>query len=97
MNIAAVEQLPQVSENGNVTFCFFVSAAVTRSGKNCRKYTMKPRTTAMALDEKMCENYNSGHFLYSQFFSRKRPFSTKAQIGLSYTVEKGLFRLNFFD
>ena len=30
------------------------------------------------------------------FVSRKRPFSTKAQIGLSYTVEKGLFRLNFF-
>ena len=28
--------------------------------------------------------------------SRKRPFSTEAQIGLSYTVEKGLFRLNFF-
>ena len=27
---------------------------------------------------------------------RKRPFSTEAQIGLSYTVEKGLFRLNFF-
>ena len=30
------------------------------------------------------------------FVSRKRPFSTEAQIGLSYTVEKGLFRLNFF-
>ena len=27
------------------------------------------------------------------FFSRKRPFSTEAQIELSYTVEKGLFRL----
>ena len=31
------------------------------------------------------------------FVSRKRPFSTEAQIELSYTVEKGLFRLNFFD
>ena len=30
------------------------------------------------------------------FASRKRPFSTEAQIGLSYTVEKGLSRLNFF-
>ena len=30
------------------------------------------------------------------FFSRKRPFSTEAQIGLSYTIEKGLLRLNFF-
>ena len=30
------------------------------------------------------------------FVSRKRPFSTEAQIELSYTVEKGLFRLNFF-
>ena len=30
------------------------------------------------------------------FVSRKRPFSTVAQIGLSYAVEKGLFRLNFF-
>ena len=30
------------------------------------------------------------------FVNRKRPFSTEAQIGLSYTVEKGLFRLNFF-
>ena len=30
------------------------------------------------------------------FVSRKRPFSTEAQIGLSYAVEKGLFRLNFF-
>ena len=38
---------------------------------------------------------SSGHFLYSQFVSRKRPFSTEAQIGLSYTVEKGLVRLNF--
>ena len=28
--------------------------------------------------------------------SRKRPFSAEAQIGLFYTVEKGLFRLNFF-
>ena len=31
------------------------------------------------------------------FVSRKRPFSTVAQIGLSYTVEKGHFRLDFFD
>ena len=31
-----------------------------------------------------------------RFVSRKRPFSTEAQIELSYTVEKGLFRLNFF-
>ena len=31
-----------------------------------------------------------------EFVSRKRPFSTEAQIGLSYTVEKGLFRLNSF-
>ena len=31
------------------------------------------------------------------FVSRKRPFSTEAQIGLSYAVEKGLYRLNFFD
>ena len=32
------------------------------------------------------------------FVSRKRPFPTEAQIGLSYTVERGLglFRLNFF-
>ena len=30
------------------------------------------------------------------FVSRKRPFSTEAQIGLSYAVEKGLFRLDFF-
>ena len=30
------------------------------------------------------------------FVSRKRPFSTEAQIKLSYIVEKGLFRLNFF-
>ena len=30
------------------------------------------------------------------FISRKRRFSTEAQIGLSYAVEKGLFRLNFF-
>ena len=30
------------------------------------------------------------------FVSRRRPFSTEAQIGLSYTVEKGLFRPNFF-
>ena len=30
------------------------------------------------------------------FVSRKRPFSTEAQIELSYTVEKGLLRLNFF-
>ena len=30
------------------------------------------------------------------FVSRTRPFSTEAQIGLSYAVEKGLFRLNFF-
>ena len=30
------------------------------------------------------------------FVSRKRPFSTEAHIGLSYAVEKGLFRLNFF-
>ena len=30
------------------------------------------------------------------FVSRKRPFSTEAQVGVSYTVEKGLFRLNFF-
>ena len=30
------------------------------------------------------------------FVSRKRPFSADAQIGLSYTVQKGLFRLNFF-
>ena len=30
------------------------------------------------------------------FFSRKRPFSTEAQIGLAYAVDKGLFRLNFF-
>ena len=30
------------------------------------------------------------------FVSRKRPFSTEAQIGLSYTIEKGLFRLSFF-
>ena len=30
------------------------------------------------------------------FVSRKRPFSTEAPIGLSYTVEKELFRLNFF-
>ena len=31
-----------------------------------------------------------------EFVSRKRPFSTDAQIELSYTVEKGLFLLNFF-
>ena len=39
-----------------------------------------------------CENisYTVG------FVSRKRPFSTEAQVELSYTVEKGLFRLNFF-
>ena len=30
------------------------------------------------------------------FVSRKGPFSTETQIELSYTVEKGLFRLNFF-
>ena len=30
------------------------------------------------------------------FVSRKRLFSTEAQIELSYTVDKGLFRLNFF-
>ena len=30
------------------------------------------------------------------FVGRKRPFSTEAQIGLSYAVEKGIFRLNFF-
>ena len=30
-----------------------------------------------------------------EFVSRKRPFLTEAQIGLSYTVEKRLFRLNF--
>ena len=30
------------------------------------------------------------------FVSRKRPFSTEAQIGRSYAVENGLFRLNFF-
>ena len=30
------------------------------------------------------------------FVSRKRPFSTEAQIELSNTVEKGLFRVNFF-
>ena len=30
------------------------------------------------------------------FVSRKRPFSTEAHTGLSYSVEKGLFRLNFF-
>ena len=30
------------------------------------------------------------------FVSRKWPFSTEAQIELSYTVEKGLFRLNSF-
>ena len=28
--------------------------------------------------------------------SRKRPFPTEAQIGLSYAIEQGLFRLNFF-
>ena len=27
------------------------------------------------------------------FVSRRRPFSTEAQIGLSYAVEKGLFQL----
>ena len=37
------------------------------------------------------------HFLYGRIVRRKRPFSTEAQIiGLSYTVEKGFFRLNFF-
>ena len=30
------------------------------------------------------------------FVGQKRPFSTEAQIELSYTVEKRLFRLNFF-
>ena len=30
------------------------------------------------------------------FVSRKRPFSTEAQIGLSYTIEKWPFRLNLF-
>ena len=30
------------------------------------------------------------------FVRRRRPISTEAQIGLSYAVEKGLFRLNFF-
>ena len=30
------------------------------------------------------------------FVSRKRPFWTETQIELSYTVEKGIFRLNFF-
>ena len=30
------------------------------------------------------------------FVSRKRPFSTEAQIGLSYTVEKVFFLLDFF-
>ena len=30
------------------------------------------------------------------FVSRKRPFPTEAQIGLSYTVEKELLRPNFF-
>ena len=30
------------------------------------------------------------------FVSRKRPFSTEAQIGLSCAVEKGLLRLNYF-
>ena len=35
--------------------------------------------------------------IQSDFSSRKRPFSTQAQIELSYTVEKGLFLLNFFD
>ena len=30
------------------------------------------------------------------FVSGKRPFSTDAQIELSYTVEKGLWRLNLF-
>ena len=31
-----------------------------------------------------------------EFVSRKRPFSTEAQIGLSHAVDKGLFRLNVF-
>ena len=31
-----------------------------------------------------------------EFVSRERPFSTEAQIELSYTVGTGLFRLNFF-
>ena len=30
------------------------------------------------------------------FVSRKRPFSTEARVGLSYAVEKVLFRPNFF-
>ena len=30
------------------------------------------------------------------FVSRKRPSPAEARIGLSYAVEKGLFRLNFF-
>ena len=30
------------------------------------------------------------------FVSQKRPSSTEALMGRSYTVEKGLFRLNFF-
>ena len=30
------------------------------------------------------------------FVIQKRAFSSEAQIGLSYAVEKGLFRLNFF-
>ena len=48
------------------------------------------RNKRYQLLNKAIANYTVG------FVSRKRPFSTEAQIDISYAVEKGLFRLNFF-
>ena len=50
----------------------------------------------MSIDPKIIELTAEAISYAVGFVRRKRPFSTEAQIGLSYAVEKGLFRLDFF-
>ena len=77
------------------------SVSLDKCGGSVSSTHCKLRTLAIGVEKKRRKNarllstLSLGNFLYS--VSRKRPFSAEAQIiGLSYTVEKGLFRLNFF-
>ena len=69
--------------------------------RQSNRFTYKKKRNSDAKRKKGANKNYSG--VYSKaiahavgFVSRKRPFPTGAQIGLSYAVEKGLFRLNFF-
>ena len=52
MNITAVRQLAQVSENGKVTFCFFVSATVTRARKKTPRVHYKNKNNGNGSGQK---------------------------------------------